>query len=143
MYQPPYGHRPAAPPPPGRSHVQAVPGTPFGLMYIGIRPLSSGPAIGSLIAGIGSLIAAGVLGLFGLAAASQGSARSIAPAFAILAFLIAVGALVLGGMGLRQVRRSVGRTSGRGVAIAGLICGAAGVGMTLLTLLVVVAVDRG
>jgi hypothetical protein len=126
---------------PGRSHVQAVPGTPFGLMYIGIRPLSSGPAIGSLIFGIGSLVAAGVLGLFGLAAASQGAALSTAPAFALLAALIAVGSLVLGGLGLRQVRRSAGRTAGRGVAIAGLICGAAGLAITVLTLVAVLALD--
>jgi hypothetical protein len=110
-------------------------------MYLGVRPLASGQAIGSMIAGIASIIASGFFGLLGLVAASGGAALSIAPAFAFLGLVISGGAIGLGTVGLRQVRRSGGRTSGRGMALAGIICGSIGAGFTLLGLLLALAAN--
>jgi hypothetical protein len=57
----------------------------------------------------------------------------VSGAFAILATLLGLAALALARTGLRQIRRAVppGGATGRGLAMAGLICGAVGVFLTL------------
>ena len=52
----------------------------------------------------------------------------------MLAGVIGLGAVGLGLSGLRQVRQSAGRVTGRGLAVSGLVCGAAGVALTVLAM---------
>ncbi|MEV4760251.1 DUF4190 domain-containing protein [Micromonospora sp. NPDC049559] len=137
---PPGGGLPAAvPPPPPRDsrqaprRVEAVPGTHFALVHLDVPPVTSGLAIGSLVVGIASILVAVLVACFGVAGPSAGW---VAGAFAVLGGLASAAAIVLGLLGLRQIRR-VGpppaiRFTGRGLAIAGLACGGAGLVATVL-----------
>jgi hypothetical protein len=104
--------------------------------YPGVPPTVSGMAIGSLVAGIGSVLVSFVVGCFGVSGAKAGWGPVVAGAFAVLGGLIGLGAMVLGWLGLGQVRRSAGRITGRGMAISGIACGAAGFGLTVLAMVV-------
>ena len=134
--------RPEPIPPPDRpwtpARVEPVAGTEFGLVQLTVPPLTSGRATGSLIAGIGAIGVSGLVLCFGLAGAQDGWGGAVAGAFALLGTLIGGGAVALGLIAMRQIRRS-GRSgqmrfTGRGTAIAGICCGAAGVGISLLAL---------
>jgi hypothetical protein len=134
--------RPAPIPPPDRqwtpARVEPVAGTEFGLVQLTVPPLSSGLATGSLIAGIASIGVSGLVLCFGLVGAQDGWGGSVAGAFALLGTLIGGGAVALGLVATRQIRRSGHsgrlRFTGRGTAIAGVCCGAAGAGISLLAL---------
>lgn len=119
-------------PPPVR--VEPVPGTPFGLAILGNQPIITGLAYGSLATGIGSLLVSFVVALFALVGASGGWGPLAAGAFAVLAFLVGAGSIVLGILALRQVRRSRA-LRGRGLAISGLIVGVSGVAFTVVSIL--------
>ena len=119
-------------PPPAR--IQPVPGTPYGLAILPIRPILTGLASGSLAAGIAGVLVSGVVALFALAATSADWGALAAGAFAVLALVLGGGALVLGSLGLRQIRRSSALT-GKGLAISGLICGGVGVVVTLIAVI--------
>ncbi len=130
---------PVAPARPGRDvglplpvDVQPVPGTSFGVAIVGVAPTTSGPATASLVAGVGSILVALVVGCFGALGATSGWGPTVAGAFAVLAGVVAVAALLLGRAGLRQIRRTAGwsAVTGRGLAIAGIICGAMGLALT-------------
>lgn len=158
--QPFHGY-PPVPPPPREAwqrpvRVEPVPGTPYGLAIFGAPTAVSGPAIGALAAGVAAILVAFVVMCLGLAGAADGWGAAVAGAFAILAGFLGVAGIVLGAVGVRQIRRSglvagsgpsgVGgapATSirGRGLAVAGLICGACGVGLTLLSVAAVLAVQ--
>jgi hypothetical protein len=114
--------------------VQAIPGTNFAVVHLDVPPATSGLAVGSLVAGIGSIVVSFVVWCFGLAGASSGWGAWVAGAFAMIAGLAGAAAVLLGVLGLRQIRRATAgvRVAGRGVAIAGLVCGAVGLGLTLL-----------
>jgi hypothetical protein len=75
---------------------------------------------------------------FGLIGASAGWGAWVAGAFAVLAILLGLASVGLGLTGMRQVRRArergTIRVSGRGLAIAGLVCGGSGVAITVLSL---------
>jgi hypothetical protein len=118
--------------------VEAVPGTGFGVMHLQVAPLTSGLAIGALIAGIASVLVSFIVLCFGLAGASDGWGPWVAGAFTVLGGLAGVGGIGLGVSAVRQVRGSgrpgTIRFSGRGVAIAGISCGAAGLLISLLSL---------
>jgi hypothetical protein len=118
--------------------VEVVPGTPFGVAVVGVRPTTSGPASASLVAGIASILVALIVGCFAVAGADQGWGAVVAGAFAVLSGLAAVAAIWLCRTSLVRVRRGVGwgPTRGRGLAIAGLVCGVVGLTLTVLAMLV-------
>ena len=129
------------PPPDGQwrpARIDPVAGTEYGLIHIQIDPMTSGMAVGSLIAGIGSVLVSVLVLCFGLAGSAGGWGGWVAGAFALLGVLIGGGAVALGLIGIRQIRGSgqAGRLrfTGRGMAVAGISCGAAGAGIALLSL---------
>jgi hypothetical protein len=134
--------RPAPIAPPDRqwapARVEPVAGTEFGLVQLKVPPLASGLAAGSLIAGIASIGVSGLVLCFGLVGAQDGWGGAVAGAFALLGTLIGGGAVALGLVATRQIRRSGRpgqmRFTGRGTAVAGVCCGAAGAGISLLAL---------
>ena len=75
---------------------------------------------------------------FGVAGSGDSWGGWVAGAFALLAVLIGGGAVAVGLVAVRQIRRSgkAGRMrfTGRGTAIGGISCGAAGAGIALLSL---------
>jgi hypothetical protein len=146
MMQPPPqpAHYPAAvppPPPAGRwqpERVDPLPGTEFGLVQLRVDPITSGLAIGSLLAGIGSILVATLVFCFGLAGSSASWGGWVSGAFTVLALAAGGGAVAIGLVSRRQIRRSgqTGRVrfTGRGLAIAGISCGAAGAGIAAVGL---------
>lgn len=132
--------RPVAYPPPAR--IEPVPGTPYGLAILPTRPITTGLAIGSLAAGIGGLLVSCVVGVFALAGASGGWGALAAGAFAVLSGTLGIGAVVLGLLGLRQIRRS-GALVGRGLAISGAICGATAVLLTVIAVISAILLSLG
>jgi hypothetical protein len=129
------------PPPDGRwrpERVDPVAGTEFGLVRLQVSPIASGLATGSLIAGIASIGVSLLVLCFGLAGSSDTWGGWVAGAFALLGVLVGGGAAGLGVVALRQIRRSRRpgqiRFTGRGAAIAGLSCGAAGAGISVVSL---------
>lgn len=127
--------------------VEPVPGTGFGLVQLQVPPVTSGFAVGGLIAGIGGVLASLLVLCFGLTGAPESWGLVVAGAFAILAGAVSLAGLGLGLGARRQIRRSAAanirgiRFAGRGVAIAAISCGAAGVGLTLLFLLLTALVQ--
>jgi hypothetical protein len=117
--------------------VDPVTGTEFGLVQLEVAPLSSGPATGSLIAGIGSILVSLLVLCFGLSGRSGGWGGTVGGAFAVLGVLGGTGAIVIGALARRQISRSGhggrARFTGRGAALSGIICGAVGVGISLLS----------
>ena len=125
--------------------VDPVPGTEFGLVQLRVAPITSGQALGSLIAGIASILVASLVLCFGVAGSTQGWGGIVAGAFALLGALVGGGAVAVGLAARRQIARSGQggrvRFTGRGVAIAGIACGGAGVGIAALTLLLVLVLQ--
>jgi hypothetical protein len=136
---------PAAPVPPPPSsgrwqpeRVDPVPGTEFGLVQLRVQPITSGLAIGSLIAGIGAIVVSFLVLCFGLAGSGDGWGGWVAGAFTVLGVVAGGGAVAVGLVARRQIRRS-GQTgqvrfTGGGVAVAGISCGSAGAGIALASL---------
>jgi hypothetical protein len=155
MTQPPYPYAqpapaPFVPPPPpsGRwrpERVDAVPGTEFALVQLRVEPITSGLAIGSLLAGIAAILVSFLVLCFGLAGSGAGWGAVVAGAFTLLSALGGIGAIVVGLIARRQIRRS-GQTgqvrfTGGGVAIAGISCGGAGTGIALASLVLSVVLQ--
>ena len=110
-------------------------GTPFGVAYLDLPPITSGMAVGALVAGVGSVLVSLLVGCFGLLGANAGWGGWVAGAFAVLATLLGLGGVGLGAAGLRQIRRAKAQAipvTGRGLAIAGISCGGVGLGLTAL-----------
>ena len=136
------GFPPVPPPPPeGRwkpARVDPLPGTDFGLVRLEVAPAASGLATGSLVAGIASILVSGLVLCFGVAGSTDSWGGWVAGAFALLAALFGAGAIAAGLVARRQIARSgvPGRLrfTGRGTAVAGISCGAAGAGIALLSL---------
>jgi hypothetical protein len=129
------------PPPDGRwrpERIDPVAGTEFGLVRLQVAPVASGLATGSLIAGIGSVGVSFLVLCFGLAGASDNWGGWVAGAFTLLGVLVGGGAVALGVVALRQIRRSDRpggiRFTGRGAALAGISCGVAGAGISVVAL---------
>lgn len=115
-----------------------MPGTEFGLVQLRVQPITSGLAIGSLIAGIGAIVVSFLVLCFGLAGSNDGWGGWVAGAFTVLSVVAGGGAVAVGLVARRQIRRS-GQTgqvrfTGGGVAIAGISCGATGAGIALVSL---------
>jgi hypothetical protein len=126
------------PPPDGRwkpSRIEPVAGTEFGLLQFQVPPVASGQATGSLIAGIGSILVSLLVLCFGIAGTSHGW---VAGAFTVPGVLVGAGAIALGLVARRQIRGSGQhgriRFTGTGRATAGIVCGASGAGISLLSL---------
>ncbi|MET8232578.1 hypothetical protein ABZS77_18100 [Micromonospora sp. NPDC005298] len=117
--------------------MEAVPGTPYGVVYLDVPPVTSGLAVGALVAGIASVLVSLLVICFGVAFANEGGVWA-SGAFAVLGVLSGVGAVVAGLLGRRQIRRPSGppavRFTGRGLAVAGVSCGGAGALLSLLAL---------
>lgn len=153
----PYGQPPAVPaqahgvmPPKSNElwtpeRVEAVPGTGFGLVQLRVTPITSGLAVGALMAGIASILVSTLVLCFGIAGSSEGWGGWVAGAFALLSVLFGGGAIAVGLVSRRQIRRSGAegrvRFTGNGVAVAGVWCGGAGLGIAVLTLLLVVVLQ--
>lgn len=120
-----------------------MPGTPFAVVQLDVPPVVSGTAIGSLIVGIGSILVALLIACFGLVGARDGWGAWAGGAFAVLSGLAGIAAVLLGTVGRRQINRPAPppavRFTGRGLAVAGLSCGAAGLGLTVLALVAALA----
>ena len=143
MSQQPYPYSAPVPPPPpsGRwqpERVDPVPGTEFALVQLRVEPLTSGLAIGSLLAGIAAIVVSLLVLCFGLSGANEGWGALVAGAFTLLSVIGGVGAIVVGLIARRQIRGSGAsgqvRFTGRGLAVAGISCGAAGAGIALAAL---------
>jgi hypothetical protein len=139
--QQPYPSYVPPPSPAGRwqpERVDPLPGTEFGLVQLRVMPITSGLAIGSLIAGIGSILVSFLVLCFGVEGAKGGWGGWVSGAFTLLSVVFGAGAIALGLVARRQIRGS-GQTghirfTGKGMATSGLICGAAGAGIALLAL---------
>ena len=107
-------------------------------MQIEVPPVTSGLATGAMMAGIGSILVSILVLCFGASGAQEGWGGVVAGAFTLLAVLLGGGAVALGLVASRQIRRSGHdgrlRFVGRGQAIAGIACGATGAGIALLSL---------
>lgn len=115
-----------------------VPGTEFGLVQLRVEPLTSGLATGSLMAGIAAIVVSLLVLCFGLVGAQADWGGLVAGAFTLLSVVAGGGAVALGLAGRRQIRLS-GQTgqvrfTGRGLAVAGISCGAVGAGISLVAL---------
>lgn len=135
----PYGPPPYGVPPQSASgweteRVDVVNGTQFGLVQLRVVPITSGLAIGSLIAGIGSILVSVLVVCFGFTSGGPW----VAGAFTLLSVLAGGGAVAAALLAMRQIRRSgePGRVrfTGRGLAISGISCGGSGAGISLLAL---------
>lgn len=136
-------NRPAVPPPPpaGRwepERVDPLPGTEFGLVHMRVVPITSGLAIGSLMAGIGAILVSLLVFCFGLVGSESDWGGWVSGAFTLLSVAIGGGAAVVGAVARRQIRRAGEpghvRFTGGGLAIAGIACGLTGAGIALLAL---------
>ncbi|MEU1589243.1 hypothetical protein [Micromonospora sp. NPDC005710] len=117
--------------------MEAVSGTPFGVVHLDVAPVTSGLAIGALVAGIASVLVSLLVICFGVAFRNDGGAWA-SGAFAALGVLAGGAAVVVGLLARRQIRRPVASSAvqftGRGLAMAGIGCGAAGALLSLLGL---------
>jgi hypothetical protein len=115
-----------------------LPGTEFGLVQLRVEPITSGLAIGSLLAGLGAILVSLLVFCFGLAGSADGWGGWVSGAFTVLSVIVGGGAVALGVVSRRQIRRSgqIGqvRFTGRGLAISGISCGAAGAGIAVVGL---------
>jgi hypothetical protein len=116
-----------------------MPGTAYRLAIVGLPTSLSGPASASLPFGLASILVSFAVMLFAATGARDGWGPAVSGAFAVLSVLAAIAALSLGQFGLRQVRRAYGRVTGRGVAIAGIVCGLIGLILTVSAFLLGVA----
>ncbi|WP_091242690.1 hypothetical protein [Micromonospora matsumotoense] len=129
------------PPPPDAPRaprrVDPVPGTPFAVVHLDVPAVTSGLAVGSLIAGVASILVSFLVICFGVGGARLGGAWA-AGAFTVPGALAGAAAIVAGLLARRQIRRAAPppavRFTGRGLATAGISCGGVGLVLSLLGL---------
>lgn len=102
----------------------------FYLLQPRLKPIPSGPAIGSLVAGIGGILGALPGLLFGAFSPWTGLT------FFLMAALLGVGSLMLAIYAKRQVKQAAGGISGRGTATAGLVLGIVATALAAVTALI-------
>jgi Domain of unknown function (DUF4190) len=102
----------------------------------------SGVAVGALAAGVGSILASGAVWCFGIMGANGGWGALVSGAFVVLAVLLGIAGIVLGIVGVRNIKRD-GATTGRGYAVSGIACGGAGLLSAILGLVVALAIAQG
>ncbi|MEV0454423.1 DUF4190 domain-containing protein [Catellatospora methionotrophica] len=137
----PAGPRPVNYPPPVR--VEIVPGTPYGLAVLGAPKTASGVAASALVVGVGSILVSLAVWCFGLVGSEKGWGGLVAGAFAVLSILLGAAGVLLGWLGMRQIRLAAGNLTGRGVAITGLVCGAVGLLLAVGGLITAIALSAG
>ncbi|WP_089021884.1 hypothetical protein [Micromonospora coriariae] len=124
--------------------MEPVPGTPFGVVYLDVPPVTSGLAVGALVAGIASILVSLLVICFGVVGANAGGVWA-SGAFTVLGVLAGVAAIGAGLLGQRQIRRPAQppavRFTGRGLAVAAISCGAAGALLSLLGLGLALAIS--
>lgn len=103
------------------------------LYFPRLKPIPSGPAIGSLVAGIA-----------GISGAVPGLISAILSPWAGLTFFMSVALFGIGSVSLavyakRQIRAAQGGVSGKGVATTGLVLGLVACGLAVLTGLIALA----
>jgi hypothetical protein len=115
------------------------------VVHLDVPPITSGLAVGALVAGIASILLSLVVLCFALAGADAGWGPWAAGAFALLAVLVGGAGVVLGGLALRQIRGAkpppAVQFTGRGLALSGLICAALGLAGTLAAFALAVLVQ--
>jgi hypothetical protein len=168
--QPPI-YRPAPVAPPPREsirrpiRVEPVPETPYGLAIYGAPPTVSGPSVGSLVAGIAAILVSLVVSCLALVemtaqpddGGTSGMGALVGGAFAVLAGCLGIAGIGLGVAGMRQTGRAKaasqrswleqpaadGAVTGRGMAVAGLVCGAVGLAIAVCSLGVAIMIALG
>lgn len=138
----PYGFAPPPPPPVSAGwepeRVDQVTGTGFGLVHLRVAPITSGVAVGSLVAGIAAILVSFAALCFGLLGAEDGWGGAIAGAFTLLSVLAGVGAVTAAVIARRQIARTgePGRVrfTGRGLTVGGMVCGISGAALAVLSL---------
>lgn len=123
--------------------IEPVPDTSYGLAYLDVPRPTSGPSVGAMVVGIAALLVTLLMGCFGLLATTAGTGALVGGAFGVLAALLGGAGIGLGILGTRQVRRT--GVGGRGMAMAGIACGASALVLAaaiLLALFVGDAVSR-
>lgn len=145
-YPQPFGHSPApyrVPPPPVSAgwqpeRVDQVTGTGFGLVHFQVAPITSGPAIGSLVAGIAAIVVSLAVFCFGATGAQEGWGGWVAGAFTLLSVLAGAGAVAVATIARRRIARpaELGRVrfTGRGLALSGMVCGIVGAALSVVAL---------
>ncbi|MFC4018284.1 hypothetical protein ACFOW4_10005 [Micromonospora sp. GCM10011542] len=117
--------------------METVPGTPFGVVHLDVPPVTSGLAVGALLAGVASILVSLLVICFGVVGADSGGVWA-SGAFTALGVLAGAGAIIAGLLGRRQIRRPAAppavRFTGQGLAVAGISCGSTGVLLSLLGL---------
>ncbi|MBO3739979.1 hypothetical protein J5X75_20940 [Actinoplanes sp. NEAU-H7] len=140
-YGSPYALQP--PPPPVSAgwqpeRLEQVTGTEFGLVHLRVAPITSGPAIGSLAAGIAAIVVSFAALCFGVSGAEAGWGGWVAGAFALLSVLACGGAVGAAVIARRQIAGTGEpwrvRFTGRGLTTGGIICGLIGASLALLSL---------
>lgn len=136
------GPRPVAYPSPVR--YEGVPGEPFNLAILPTPKIVSGPSVGALLAGIGSLLVSGAVWCFGITGDEQGWGPLVGGAFFALTAFLGVAGVILGIVGLRNIKRDrTGTTTGKGYAISGLSTGGAGLVSALSGMVIAVLLAQG
>ncbi|MEV1331228.1 hypothetical protein AB0J20_16810 [Micromonospora costi] len=124
--------------------MESVDGTPFGVVHLEVPPVTSGLAVGALVAGTVSILVSLLVICFGLVGSSWTGVWA-AGAFTVLGTLTGAGAVVAGLLALRQIRRPAPppavRFTGRGLAVAGVSCGGVGLGLSLLGLVLALVIS--
>ena len=85
--------------------VEPVPGTPFGVVHLDVPPVTSGLAVGALVAGIASILVSLLVICFGLVGAGRLAASGRPGRSPCSACSPAPAAIVAGLLGQRQIRR--------------------------------------
>lgn len=110
----------------------------FLLVLPQVRTIVSGPAVGGMIAGIAGVIVA----LLGIPIAGLAGVMLIAVSVLVLTLFCGAAAVSLGGVALRQIKQGAGDYRGRGMAIAGIVCGGLGVVMAIPLFLAVLILSQ-
>ncbi|MEV6366821.1 hypothetical protein AB0L86_08015 [Micromonospora musae] len=117
--------------------MEPVAGTPFGVVHLEVPPVTSGLAVGALVAGVVSILVSILVICFGVTGGSWTGVWA-AGAFTVLGVLTGAGATTAGLLALRQIRRPLPppavRFTGHGLAVAGISCGGAGLLLSLIGL---------
>ncbi|MEV6374506.1 hypothetical protein [Micromonospora musae] len=117
--------------------MEPVAGTPFGVVHLEVPPVTSGLAVGALVAGVVSILVSILVICFGVTGGSWTGVWA-AGAFTVLGVLTGAGATAAGLLALRQIRRPLPppavRFTGHGLAVAGISCGGAGLLLSLIGL---------
>jgi hypothetical protein len=97
-------------------------------------------AVGSMVAGLASLLVSFVVWCFGVIGAEDGWGALVSGAFCALSVLLGLAAVALGARSLRQIRRTPG-TKGGGLGITGIVCGGLGLLLAIGGLVVAIVIS--